>query len=153
MPFFYCGVAGERAGDCLGKLVGVSNIDLDYTFPASIYRVFFYILLSTLLLISLAGCLWRQYIQFVPSERMRFISSSVPHSMPKAVKCELYTMQTMELRRSSLPKQLPHIGHFCACSLPCDCHWHFCTISTATSVCPLVECLLGRWKRVGAYSV
>ena len=28
------------------------------------------------------------------------ISSAMPHSMPKAVKCELYTMQRMELRRT-----------------------------------------------------
>ena len=28
------------------------------------------------------------------------ISSAMPHSMPNAVKCELYTMQRMELRRT-----------------------------------------------------
>ena len=28
------------------------------------------------------------------------ISSAMPHSMPKAVKCELYTMQRIELRRT-----------------------------------------------------
>ena len=51
--------------------------------------------------VNSSGCLEQQYIQFVPSERMKSISSAIPHYMPKAVKCELYTMQTMELRRSS----------------------------------------------------
>ena len=43
---------------------------------------------------------------------------------------------------------LPHIGYFCACSLPCmrlliaiGISVHFCG--------PLVECLLGRWKWAG----
>ena len=47
------------------------------------------------------GCLGQQYIQCVTAERMKSISNAKPHSMPKAVKCELYTIQTMELRRSS----------------------------------------------------
>ena len=32
-----------------------------------------------------------------------------------------------------MPEQLPHIGLFTAMYAPLDCHWHFCTISTATS--------------------
>ena len=57
-------------------------------------------------------------------------------------------------------EQLPHIGHLCACSLPCMRLLIAIGISIpyqlpqVGQLCgSLVECLLGRWKWAGAYSV
>ena len=53
------------------------------------------------------GCLGQRFIQFVPSARIKSISSAMPHSTP---------MQTMELRRSSWAS-VPNGGGNCRSGL------------------------------------